>query len=186
MSNLQVRIKFGGESQTVRDIDFAQCDALIKSKVGLMLDEYGPKIADKARRNLRERTIHPEKSTGKAARSIFWRRVPNGVRIYMGVSYGGFVEEDTKPHDIYPRRARALHWISIEASGGSWENLAGLTNWRNLLAGIVSADRYAAHVHHPGTKGKHMIRDAVRDYEPVMTRRVTEILRQSLLESARY
>ncbi len=186
MSNLQAKIRFGGESRTVRDIDFAQCDALIKSRVGLMLDEYGPKIAEKARRNLRERTLHPEKGTGKVARSITWRRVQSGVRIYMSVTYGGFIEEDTKPHEIYPRRAKALHWTSTESTGSSWESLAGLVGWRNLLAGSVSVDHYAKHVHHPGTTGKHVIRDAIRDYKPAMTRRVIEILRQSLLESARY
>ena len=60
MSGLQVRIKFGGDSRVVKDIDVAQVDATIRGQVALMLQRYAPMIRDRARQRLRERIKHPE------------------------------------------------------------------------------------------------------------------------------
>ncbi len=67
-----------------------------------------------------------------------------------------YVEEDTRPHVIRPKplgrrsftnpdRPGALRWFQGAAGGG-----AGPANLH-----------FAAEVHHPGTKGQHIIRDAV-------------------------
>ncbi len=44
------------------------------------------------------------------------------------------MEEDTRPHDIYPRRAKALHWTTTSTVGGSWVELAVLAVRRQLIA----------------------------------------------------
>jgi len=186
MSGLQVRIKFGGDSRVVKDIDVAQVDATIRGQVSLMLQGYAPMIRDRARQRLRERIKHPESSTGDAERSICYRTTTRGITIYMTVLYGGFVEYDTRPHRIYPRNAKALHWTSGESAGGDWLSQAGVLGWRSMLMQNVGVDHFAAYVNHPGTTGKHMIRDAINDYRLAIRNETARILAQSLRESATY
>lgn len=66
----------------------------------------------------------------------------NGFVVYPAASYGKFVDQGTKPHDIFPKNARVLHWF-----GPGGENI------------------FATHSHHPGTKGKFFVkqtRDAMK------------------------
>lgn len=74
--------------------------------------------------------------SGKLLNSIRSELVENANAIYgrvysTGVPYAAIHEYggQTKPHDIYPRNVKALHWM---ASGGG--------------------DVFAAVVHHPGSK----------------------------------
>ena len=55
------------------------------------------------------------------------------------VSYAIFVEEDTQAHDIFPVNARVLAFTGKDGQA------------------------FAQVVHHPGTKGKHFLRDALKE-----------------------
>ncbi len=79
MSSLEVRMMFGSESVSVRDIDYAEVDRIIQGQVNLVVEEYAPRIVAKAKSRLQAQILHPEKSTGKAARSITWRRTLRGA-----------------------------------------------------------------------------------------------------------
>lgn len=61
------------------------------------------------------------------------------VRVVADVNYAPFVENDTRPHIIRPKKGKYL---------------------RFKVGGHVV---YAKIVHHPGTKGKHFLERAVRE-----------------------
>lgn len=85
-----------------------------------------------ARTHLRD-TFFVER-TGSGA---FW-----SMRIGFTAPYALFVEEDTRPHVIRARRARALRF-----------RVGGLVLFRRS-------------VNHPGTRGQHMLRDGLAAAQP--------------------
>ncbi len=62
--------------------------------------------------------------------------------------YASFVEEGTRPHEIRPRKAKALHWTDAEG------------------------EHFAQLVHHPGTPSLPFIGPAVQKAERVIEREV--------------
>lgn len=85
-------------------------------------------------RSIRLGTVTPEKA----------EIVAGGIG---GVGYARFVEYDTKPHDIRPKRGRALRF----ARNASDRRLSG-------SARVGTTDFvFAQVVHHPGTKGVHYL-----------------------------
>lgn len=85
---------------------------------------------------------------GEFRDSIHARRsfVGVGARLEFvsGAHHARFVIEGTRPHEIRPRRARALYWV--DGGGGHFARL----------------------VHHPGTKPNPFVRRAVRPMEPAI------------------
>lgn len=75
--------------------------------------------------------------TGRLASGI--RRGGTGLQRYVtvGAPYAAYVEYGTRPHVIYPRRARALRFV---------------------VDGEVV---YAKYVHHPGFPGRHFMRESI-------------------------
>jgi hypothetical protein len=74
------------------------------------------------------------------------------AKIHMAANYALFVEEDTRAHDITPNARKALRWAASSAGrrlSGAPTKLAQ----RGGAGGVVFATR----VHHPGTKGQHMM-----------------------------
>jgi len=82
------------------------------------------------------------KKTGAAAASVGGEVQSSVVGVIKsGLSYFPFIEDDTRPHVIMPRKAKALFWPG------------------------------AAHpvrvVHHPGTTGSHPFRDTAAEMAPL-------------------
>lgn len=86
----------------------------------------------------------------------------SGLRGTIGsnVNYARFVEDDTKPHTIRPRRAKVLAWprAGARTSSGLGRGPRG-TRSGTGRSGFV----YARVVHHPGTQGRHMFRNALTE-----------------------
>lgn len=78
------------------------------------------------------------------------------VEIYSRVPYVGYVIRGTQPHQIVPRNATRLHWIS----GGN--------------------HIYRSQVQHPGTKPNPFAEDAVRPLAMTTNRRLAEAVKTSL------
>ena len=77
--------------------------------------------------------------TGFLRRNIIWRVEGLTGRVVSQAPYSAFVEFGTRPHMIFPRRARAL---------------------RFEVGGQVVFARY---VRHPGTRGQFFMRRALHD-----------------------
>ena len=75
--------------------------------------------------------------------------------------YAPFVEWDTMPHDIYPRKARVLHWTD------------------------GSGEHFAMHVHHPGTKGKKMVWQGAEAAKQWIRQHATETVAEHLRPAIR-
>lgn len=97
--SLRIRLNYLGKSEVVDEVDFTGLGARINDGIQAMLNAYGPILTANARAILRDRIIHPEKSTGRLSRSIRYRvtRVPQvKLVLYAGAPYSGFVEEGTR------------------------------------------------------------------------------------------
>lgn len=96
--SLKVKLNFMGKSVEAQDISLEFFEAHLREGVQFLLNSYAPLITARARELLRQRLLHPEKSTGRLSRSIRYRIYRNGTRltIYAGAPYGGFVEEGTR------------------------------------------------------------------------------------------
>lgn len=110
----------------------------VRDGLDLVVSDACEDGADEARR------VVPRK-TGALADSITGRWVSRGQgEIAARSPYALYVEDDTKPHEIRARRAKALHW----QEGG--------------------ADRFARAVQHPGTKGQPFMGPAHNKAERVL------------------
>ncbi len=70
--------------------------AITHQAVRRVLAEEGKNIVSTAKEILRDRIIHPEKSTGRLGRSIMYRRTNRGINVYAGAPYGLWVEGGTR------------------------------------------------------------------------------------------
>ena len=88
------------------------------------------------------------RKTGFMKISMTWEYVKNGLPIQ------NYIEYDTKSHWIYAKG---------KITGGS-----------DFLSWVGKNGRrvYAKKVFHPGTTGKHLVRNAVTEYKPFLTQRI--------------
>lgn len=77
----------------------------------------------------------PMGPTGFLRESIDRRITPKGFTVWPRAKYAIFVEEGTRPHMIFPRRAKVLRWY-----------------------GPYGNPIFAKYVKHPGTKGRFFVR----------------------------
>lgn len=119
-------------------VDTKQAAALLKRYMP-------PESTRRIRAGLTEAALYLErqvvrrtpKKTGALAASIHGRVVgPFSAEVKTSLEYGSIVEEGSRPHAIVPRRAKVL---AFDAGGGRV---------------------FVRRVRHPGTKGRHMFRDA--------------------------
>lgn len=83
--------------------------------------------------------------TGAYQRSFDIQLIPgNPPRLLFGNTspIAIYVEEDTEPHIIEPKNKKALRWFDPPGGG-------------------KDAAVFSQRVHHPGTTGQHIVRDAV-------------------------
>lgn len=67
--------------------------------------------------------------------------------VRASANYAAFVEFGTRPHDIYPRRKRALAWAATSA-GRRLTGSPRKATRRGAFGGLI----IRRHVHHPGTR----------------------------------
>ena len=92
---------------------------------------------------IREQKLLVPRKTGNLGRSIGLGSITStSVITQAGANYAVFVELGTRPHDIVPKRAKALRW----AAGGT-ARLSGAPR----SGGPV---QFAKRVHHPGTRAQ--------------------------------
>lgn len=102
-------------------------------------------VSDACEDGADEARLRVPRKTNALADSIKGRWVSRGQGEIAALSpYALYVEEDTKPHEIRARRAKALHW----QEGG--------------------VDRFAQVVQHPGTKGQPFMGPAYLKAERVL------------------
>jgi hypothetical protein len=137
------------------------------------LDKLNPEMADKGimdgfrdwqpmfLRTVKEVSADKAKKTGTFMRS--WAPgdiTPQSVSIINTAGYAGVVEFGSVPHDIYPRNKKALAWRSSGAGPVSAFNAKVTLKSGKPGALHPSNFAFAKHVHHPGTKGKFIFREA--------------------------
>lgn len=99
-------------------------------------------VARELTSEVRKRT--PEGKTGKLRRTLRILARGDGFVVAFAQPYAGFVEFGTRPHMIFPRKAKALRFV---------------------VGGRVV---FAKHVRHPGTKGAHMVERTLHEEGPRM------------------
>ena len=90
--------------------------------------------------------------------------------ISNSVSYAAYVEEGTAPHIIRPRNRMALHWSS---------RFIGPLQRGSRQSRTVG--HFARVVHHPGTRGRHMVSSTVSREFPGIVRKAGRIIRDVYL-----
>jgi hypothetical protein len=161
LERIRVTAKVGKEVVTLKQLDYDVLTDQFREEARKVLLDYAPDIVRRAKENLDERILHPKKSTGRLHRSIGWRPTSRGITIYAGAPYSKFVEDDTRPHII-----RAVNYPYLV-----WTDEGGVKH-------------RAVRVRHPGTKGKHFMRDAVNDYRLALRNRMDHALAQALRRSS--
>jgi hypothetical protein len=121
-------------------VDIRQAAALLKRW-------QAPELHRRLRAGLTEAALYVErqvvrrtpKKTGALAASIHGRTIgPLSAEVTTSLHYGPHVEYGTRAHTIVPRSGR---FLAFDTSGGRV---------------------FARRVRHPGTKGRHMFRDAAQ------------------------
>ena len=119
----------------------------------VLLEELQDRIYEAARKNVPVRTGLLRSSIEKGGFGDFLYVSMGNPRAY----YAPYVEYGTRPHMIYPRKARAL---------------------RFEVRGKVI---FAKYVHHPGTKPQYVMRRSVeevlKEFRRILRRKVLELLR---------
>lgn len=91
---------------------------------------------------VREQKLLVPRKTGNLGRSIHIGAVtPSRAETIASASYAAYVERGTRPHEIVPKRRKALRWAAGNA------RLSGSPR----AGGSV---RFAKRVQHPGTRAK--------------------------------
>lgn len=92
---------------------------------------------------VREQKLLVPRKTGNLGRTIHLGAVtPTRAETIASADYAAYVEQGTRPHDITPKRRKALRWSHEE--GGS-ARLSGSPRTGSRV-------RFAKRVQHPGTK----------------------------------
>ena len=92
------------------------------------------------------------------------------------VSYGPFVEDDTGPHDIVAHGNALM--IPVAKSGGfGGGRLSGAARSGQQVA-------FYAQVRHPGTRGKHMAAEGLKNAEPGILR-IFQLAMQRVLDTVK-
>lgn len=107
-----------------------------------------------------------------------------GIVGVANVPYAPFVEEDTRPHIIQARNARALAFspvVAFKVVNRGGQVLRGRAVYRTASGGTTTNQAKAKvvlrkRVRHPGTKGQHMFRDGSKAATPRIEREAAQAL----------
>jgi hypothetical protein len=92
------------------------------------------------------RNLVPVK-TGALRDSVVASDIPKGFSVFPTAKQAIFVEKGTAPHLITARPGSVLHWLDPD----------------------TGQDRFARHVHHPGTTAHPFMRKAADELRPILS-----------------
>lgn len=92
---------------------------------------------------------------------------------------GIFLERGTKPHKIFPRIKKALHWVTTQAARPFFPQF-------NKVKGNINRDHFALMVNHPGTTGLRAMDLGAQYGMPKLMKRIIVETNQFLQESKIY
>jgi hypothetical protein len=111
----------------------------LKNTLERILDHLRSVLEDLTRETYEKAVQYAPERTGFLRRNIKWSVEGLTGRVISQAPYSAYVEFGTRPHMIFPRRARALRF---EVGG------------RTI---------FARYVHHPGMRGQFYMRRALQD-----------------------
>lgn len=135
-------------------------------------DDVGPQLRSELKREAP--VAHPDPAgrnrPGRLRDSIRYERRTHApdVDLYFNAHtpYAKYVVNDTRPHEIYPKAARYLHF---------WTPYGAPTNEH-----FVGPRGTPAHVNHPGTKANRFNERAMHTMHPKIEQRFVEIMREAM------
>jgi hypothetical protein len=95
--------------------------------------------------------------SGFLRESITAAELPDGFMVYPTASYAAYVEYGTRPHTIFPNKAKVLRWTN---------------EW--------GATIFARHVHHPGFPGRFFVQKTFEFVNVELRRLYAEIVERVL------
>lgn len=104
-------------------------------------------------KNHLKRLFDEELETSSIKNKVFDELTHTGGRLYTNQLYAIFLEHGTKPHEILPRRRKALSWYV-----GPKPKPAGYLANKDMWA-------VAKRVWHPGTKGRFFFKRTLEENE---------------------
>lgn len=123
--------------------------------------------------------------TGILSNSVTAIRTPTGFTVGPTAEYAVFVDQPTRPHDIYPRTARALAFAS---AGGviTRSTTTGHVRSKFTFGGktTIGGAVFARHVRHPGTRGLFFVDATAEALEDPLAEMLAADLEKALQEDA--
>jgi len=89
-------VNYEGEAISFQDFDLAPLQDATEEALQRYFEDKARQLVQLAQLFLRQRILHPERSTGRAERSIGWLPTSNGITFYLGAPYGGYIEKGTR------------------------------------------------------------------------------------------
>lgn len=96
-----------------------------------------------------------------------------------GKPVGVFLERGTKPHKIFPRIKKALHWVTSHAAGPYFPQF-------DKVRGKLQRGHFALMVNHPGTTGLRAMELGYQYGAPKLMKKIIVETNQFLQESKIY
>jgi len=89
-------VNYEGMARPLQEFDLAPLQGATEEGLQRYFEDKARELVALARDLLRQRILHPERSTGRAERSIGWLPTSNGITFYLGAPYGAYIEEGTR------------------------------------------------------------------------------------------
>ena len=89
-------VNYEGVARPLEDFDLAPLQDTTEAALQEYFENKARELVQLARDFLRQRILHPERSTGRAERSIGWLPTSHGITFYIGAPYGAYIEEGTR------------------------------------------------------------------------------------------
>lgn len=102
--------------------------------------------------------------TGKTRRGWVWQRVGDFVRVIFNKSpVAVYLEDGTKPHDIYAKPGKTLAWQSNKGNQFAVEKVRTISKLTGKALKNPKREYFVfrQHVHHPGTKAVDMVKSSI-------------------------
>jgi len=89
-------VNYEGAARPLQEFDLTPLQGATEKELQRYFEDKARQLVALARDLLRQRILHPERSTGRAERSIGWLPTSNGITFYLGAPYGAYIEEGTR------------------------------------------------------------------------------------------
>jgi len=89
-------LNYEGEAVPIIGINIDGLEGATEEELTKYFHDIGRQLVATAREFLRERIIHPQRSTGRAEASIGWTPTSDGITFYAGAPYSGYIDRGTR------------------------------------------------------------------------------------------